>query len=337
MKSFEEFKTYIEEQLKDDLDALEQRRFKMRYWRGRLGGILLGITTLSWALAYLYGNVSLYIILGTVAITAPIVYYVYQKYFLDESIPENFKDLIVKNLITFVDPSLSYYPEDFVPYDDFEASKLFMLKPDNYYGDDLIKGEIEGVAVQFSELHVEYEAKEKPKKNFLINKEKPNWKSIFDGLFLVADCPVDFKGNIFILDDNLYEKLGHLGTLVQKHHFYYGQYILPVNHKFRDKFVVYAEDKLEGERLLSEAFMQKILKLKTNSKSRVFISIKDGKIYVAVNMKREIFKVNLNKSLSKAEHIRSFYNDLYYMLTVIDDLNADQFLESSQSGANSIE
>lgn len=333
MKTFLEFKTYLEEQLKEDLDALEQRRFKMRYWRGRLGGILLGITTMSWAMAYLYGNVSLYIILGTVAVTAPIVYYIYQRYFLDESIPENFKDLIVKNLITFMDPSLEYYPEDFVPYDSFEASKLFMLKPDNYYGDDLIKGELEGVNVQFSELHVEYEAKEKGQKSLFSKKEKQIWKSIFDGLFLVADSPVEFKGNIFILDDNLYSKLGHLGSLIQKHHFYYGQYIMPINHNFRDKFVVYAEDKLEGEKLLTEAFMQKIMKLKRNSKSRVFMSIIEGKIYVAVNMKKEIFKVNLNRSLSKAEHIKSFYNDLYYMLTVLDDLNADEFLEASPSGA----
>ncbi len=337
MKTFAEFKTHLEEQLKEDLDALEQRRYRMRYWRGRLGGILAGIITLSWALAYLYGNVSLYIILGTVLITAPIVFFVYRKYFLDETIPENFKDLIVKNLINFVDPSLEYYAEDFVPYDNFEASKLFMLKPDNYYGDDLIKGEIEGISVQFSELHVAYEAKEKPRKNFLTNKEKKDWKNIFDGLFLVADCPIEFNGNIFILDDNLYEKLGHLGTLVQKHHFYYGQYILPVNHRFRDKFTVYAEDKLEGEKLLTEAFMQKILKLRKNSKSRVFISIIEGKIYVAVNMKKEIFKVNLNKSLSKAEHIKGFYNDLYYMLTIIDDLNADQFLESSPQGVHGLE
>lgn len=328
MKTFAEFKAYLEEQLKDDLDALEKRRYKMRYWRGRLGGILLGVITLSWAMAYLYGNVSLYIILATVAVAAPIVFFIYRKYFLDETIPENFKDLIVKNLITFVDPSLNYFPEDYVPYEQFVASKLFMLKADNYYGDDLIKGEIEGVNVAFSELHVSFESKEKHRKTLAFKKGKPVWKNIFDGLFLVADCPVEFSGNIFILDDNLYSKLGHLGSLVQKHHFYYGQFILPVNHNFRDKFVVYAEDKLEGEKLLSEAFMQKILKLKRNSKSRVFISIVEGKIYVAVNMKKEIFKVDLNRSLSKAEHIKNFYNDLYYMLTVIDDLNADQFLEA---------
>ncbi|MEM1137262.1 MAG: DUF3137 domain-containing protein [Bacteroidota bacterium] len=333
MKTFSEFKAYLEEQLKEDLDALETRRYKMRYWRGRLGGILLGIITLSWAFAYMYKEVSSIIIPAAVVITAPIVYFVYKKYFLDETIPENFKDLIVKNLISFVDPSLSYFPEQHVAYEHFEASKLFMLRPDNYSGDDLIKGEVEGVQVQFSELHVSFESKEKFQKKLVFKKKKPEWKSIFDGLFLVADSPVSFSGRIFILDNNLYKTLGHLGSLVQKHHFYYGKYVMPKNHHFRDHFVVYADDKLEGESLLSEAFMQKILRIRKNSKSRVFISIIENKIYVAVNMKKEIFKVNMNQSLSRAEHIKSFYNDLYYMLTVIDDLNADQFLEDAASNS----
>ena len=333
MKTFSEFKVFLEEQLKEDLDALESRRNKMRHWRGRLGGILLGVITLSWAFAYLYANISMYIILVAVIITAPVVFFIYKKYFLDETIPENFKDLIVKNLVTFVDPSLNYYPEDHIPFEDFEASKLFMLRPDHYTGDDLIKGEMDGVQLQFSELHASFESNQKYKKTVTFKKKKPVWKSIFDGLFLVADSPIEFNGRVFILDNNTYQKLGYLGTLIQKHHFYYGQYILPSNHEFRDRFAVYADDKLEGEKLLTEAFMQKILRLKKNSKSRVFISVISNKLYLAVNMKKEIFKVNLNRSLSRAEHIKSFYNDLYYMLTVIDDLNADEFLEEAHSQA----
>ncbi|UZR93363.1 DUF3137 domain-containing protein [Chondrinema litorale] len=327
MKTFDEFKAFLEESLKDDLDSLETRRKNMRHWRGRLGGILLGVTTLSWALAYLYSSVSIYIIIVAVVITAPVVFFVYKKYFLDETIPENFKDLIVKNLVTFVDPSLNYYPEQHVSFDDFEASKLFMLRPDHYIGDDLIKGEMDGVSLQFSELHASFESNEKVQST-VFKKKKLIWKSIFDGLFLVADSPLEFNGRVFILDNNTYKTLGYLGTLIQKHHFYYGQYILPTNHDFRDKFAVYADDKLEGEKLLSKEFMQKILRLKSKSKSRVFISVIDNKLYMAVNMKKEIFKVNLNRSLSRAEHIKSFYNDLYYMLTIIDELNADEFMEA---------
>lgn len=61
----------------------------------------------------------------------------------------DFKNLVVKNLVEFVDPSLSYEPTEHIAYEDFMASKLYLTEPDHFTGDDLIAGSIEGYRCRF--------------------------------------------------------------------------------------------------------------------------------------------------------------------------------------------
>ncbi|MDW7694401.1 DUF3137 domain-containing protein [Flammeovirgaceae bacterium SG7u.111] len=322
MKSFEEFRQHLADSMGEQLEGLEERRLQMKSRKNWLGGILVSIITVSWSIAYL-GYMPNWAILIVIALATPVIIIIYKKYYFDHDIPANFKDTVVRGLIEFVDPSLTYSPEDYVPYDDFQASKLFLLRPDIYYGDDFIEGMVDGIPVSFSELHVASEIKGKdPSK-------KGKIKKMFDGFFVVADIPFTLKGDVYIMQNKLYKNMGHAGTLIQKHNFYRGKYVRPDNIDFRENFVVYADDLLEGELILTEPFMQKMLKLKRYSKAKVYISIIGNKLYVAVNLDREIFKIKMFQPLNRLGYLKSFYNDLYYMLTLIDDLNFDAFLEGA--------
>ncbi|WP_020527936.1 DUF3137 domain-containing protein [Flexithrix dorotheae] len=324
MKSFDEFRSFIAEQLKDELDGLEERRNKMFTWKAKLGAFLGVAVIIHWGVC-LFTALPTYTILITIVLGTAIAYFVFNKYFLDLAIPSNFKDLIVKSLVSFVDPSLQYDPTGHISYEDYRASELFLLKPDHFTGDDLIEGSIEGIPIKFSELISSYE-KEHPG----VSKSKA-WEMIFHGLFLVAEIPYEFKGKVFVLSSTIYKHLGYTGRLVQKHNFFRGHYILPKNLDFRDNFVVYAENLLEGELILTGNFMDKILKLKKTTKAEVYISMIGNKVYVGVNLNREIFKISLNKPLTRVEYLKSFYNDLYYMLTVIEELNLEAFLENQEN------
>lgn len=101
----------------------------------------------------------------------------------------------------------------------------------------------------------------------------------------------------------------------------YGYYVNSHRQAFSDQFVVYCEDEIEGERLLTERFMDELLQLRYNTKSNIHMSLLNGKIYIAIEQKKDFFEVNLNHSLLDFKYIASFYEDLYMVFTLIHDLN----------------
>jgi len=351
MKTFPEFQDYLATELGDSLSELEQRRSNMRYRKGWTGAILAALILGSWSIYYL-GFMPQYGILIVAAVATPIAIFAFIRFFYDPDIPSDFKNMIVKKLVEFVDPSLEYLPEDHIEYHDFEASKLFLVKPDFFIGDDLINGYVGEVPLSFSELYVAFEREDRPKSknqsamavfddedNLLLNmvyavkrlrkklvsddkfKQRKSKKLLFHGMFLVTESPVEFSGDIYILPSKLYKKFGHVGTLIQAHNFLRGKHLLPKNIKFRENFVVYAQDLLEGEYVLTEDFMQKMLNLRKQAKADVHISIREGKIYMAVHLNREIFKINTGQNLTHTGYLQSFYNDLYLMLNLVHELN----------------
>lgn len=361
MKTFAQFQDYLNAELSEELAGLEARRSGMRKKKGVLGGLLAALILASWSVHYL-GWLPEYIIPVTVVVATPIAYLAYRRLYFDANVPADFKDTVVKKLVEFVDPSLEYLPERHISFDKYMDSQLFLLQPDYFTGDDLIKGSFRGVDVAFSELASSYERLDRvagtsntsrfeDEDNLLVNmlrrvrkigkrarrnpKLKLNrrkWKTLFHGMFLIADCPVELNGKVFILSNRLYKKFGYSGKLLQQHNFLRGQYILPRNIEFRENFVVYADDLLEGEYVLSDGLMERMLALKQHSAADVYISMIEGKIYMAVHMNREIFKINMNQNLTRTEYLKSFYNDLYYMLTLVEVLNPSAFAEEMDFG-----
>lgn len=321
MNSFEEFKEFFKEEVVADLEELEERRKGMFTQRLRLGLIVAGLIFGHLVLIF-FNAFTLYSISITLIFVPLIGFLVYRKLYVDEAIPADYKDTVVKRMISFMDDSLDYDADGFIDYEVFEQSKLFPLQPDHYTGDDLISGEIEGVPVQLSELMVQYEKTDKRRK-------KSKWNTVFNGIFLIAEPPLEFKGRTFILPDKLYKKMGYTGKLIQKYDLRWGKYINPTNPEFASKFVAYSDTVLEGERILTEGFMEKILYLSRKSRAEVFVSCIANKVYIGVNLKREIFKVNLAEPLYKPKFAKSFYDEIYYILSIVEDLKLNELLSEN--------
>lgn len=175
--------------------------------------------------------------------------------------------------------------------------------------------------MSFSELIATYESKDLPVK------KKAPWVTMFHGLFLMAEAPIELKGEFFILPSKLQKKMGYVGRLVQAHNLRRGKYVLPRDFEFRKYFAVYTDDLKKGELLLTDGLMEKMMRLRRSAGADVSVSIIGNKIYVAVDMRREIFKIRLHQPLINTDYLQGFYNDLYYMLTLVEDLNFDAFLE----------
>jgi hypothetical protein len=319
MKSFEEFKQHFEANVKPTMEELESKRKAMHRKRLELGGIAAIAIILNGLLTF-FDALHPYTFIFT-SFIAPIAAFLAFKYhFFDATIPEQFKNKIVKEMIIFIDPLLQYEPEKYIEYNDFFESELFPLKPDIYSGDDKISGIVDGVPLSISEVFCQFAPSTKKHWWHINDKEI----TIFHGIFLIAEYSKKFEGKIFIFPDKLQRKMGYTGMLVQKNNLIRGKYIKPRNEKFRDLFSVYAENEYEGEKMLTDVLMERILELRRITKANIYCTLKENKIFVGIDMRREVFEVNTTKSLLHPYFLENFYNEVLSVFTIIDILKLEE-------------
>lgn len=320
MKDLEEFHGFFKGSLLPELIKLEDRRHFMKEKGTRVTVIAVSVIFINWALIYV-DLIHSYSIIATLLITPAAAYMYFRSNFFDAEIPDDFKEITVSKIVEFADPSLAYDPDGYIPFEAFRASQLFMQAPDHYAGDDLIKGQIDGLPMMMSELMVQFESEDKDAG------EKNNWETIFKGLFMVVELPKSLNNNLFVFSDELNLKLGYTGRLIQQGNILHGQYVKPSDASFQDNFVTYASNPIIGERLLTERFMLEMLQLKINAKGPVHLSILGNKLYVAIERQSDFFAIDLKQSLLDVNYISSFYLDLYYVFNIIQDLDVSEMIE----------
>jgi hypothetical protein len=319
MKTFEEFKQHFEANVKPAMEELESKRQAMHRKRLELGGIAAIAIILNGILTF-FDALHPYTFIFTSFIAPVAAFLAFKYHFFDATISQQYKDKVVKEMISFIDPLLQYEPEKFIEYNEFFESELFPLKPDIYLGDDKISGTIDGVPLSISEVFCQFTPCT-PKQWWHIGKEQV---TIFHGIFLIAEYSKKFEGKIFIFPDKLQRKMGYTGMLVQKNNLIRGKYIKPRNEKFRDLFSVYAENEYEGEKLLTDVLMEKLLELRRITKSTIYCTLKENKIFVGIDLRREVFEVNTTKSLLQPHFLENFYNEVLSVFTIVDILKLEE-------------
>lgn len=325
MKDLEEFESFYQSGLLPNLMGLEERRTFMKERATRVIVIAGSIVFVHWALIFI-GLVHPYTLGITLLATPAAAYYYYRNYFFDAQIPHDFKDIAVARIVQYVDPSLEYDPNGFIPFQAFRDSQLFMRAPDHYSGDDFIKGEIDGLPMMMSELLVQFEStREKSDK-------KNDWETIFKGLFMVVELSKPVACNFFIFSDERNKSVGYVGRLIQEGNIMYGHYTHPSNPDFADNFVIYSTNPVLGERTLTDRLMDELLQLKANAGAPVHLAALDNKLYVAIEREKDFFEIDMKQSLLDMDYISSFYKDLYYVFNIINDLDVNEMLGDSGGG-----
>ncbi len=328
MKSLDEFTDFYTSTLAPSLFDLEEKRLAMRQmgWRTAFAGLC--IIFIHFAILFLFSLKEYYWTLAiTLLVTPPAVYYIYRKRYYDDSIPDDFKNTAVAQLVNFASEELSYDPEGFVDFEDFRASELYPLTPDHYGGDDLMTGEVDGKPVTISELIVQVQDQD------FRAKEKDNWITTFKGLFMVIDFGQEFPYRTFVFSDQIQQKLGYSGRLMQAGNVMYGFYVNTHDSEFSDRFVVYCENEIEGERLITKRFKEELIQLQDNTGCDIHLSLLGSKVYIAIERELDFFAIDLNRSLLDLDYIASFYKDLYYAFNIINDLDVnDMFAPEDEAG-----
>ena len=155
MKSTSELTEYYYKVLHGDLLELEAQRKKLRATVLTYFFILGVFSFLTIYSLYLYNNHQMNSGFFIVAFLAfALGTYIY-KHTIKEYVSE-FKYRIIAPLIKAIDENLQYQASSHLSSYLFENSQLFKHSYDRYSGNDLVKGSIDNIPLQFSDVHAEY-------------------------------------------------------------------------------------------------------------------------------------------------------------------------------------
>ncbi len=136
----------------------------------------------------------------------------------------------------------------------------------------------------------------------------------------MADFNKNFIGHTLVLPDTAEKMLGKLGQNLQAFSSR-GELIKLEDPEFEKEFCVYADDQVEARYILSPALMQRIVEFKRKWNTKVYLSFRDSKVYIAIKMDKNLFETRLFKSIVDYNFIEENIRFLILLTGIVDDLN----------------
>ena len=319
MKSISQLTDFYYKTLYPTLQKLETKRKQLRY-RITIIGVALAFMVVLIAIGLkstimqspdiLFFLGAAYIGIGTV------IYKIITKNYTKE-----FKNKIISPLIKEIDSNLSYTSTLHIPSHHFIRSKIFTKKPDRFSGNDYVRGNIDGVNIQFSDIHAEVKDRDSDGKKY--------YETIFKGLFIVSEFNKNFKGQTIILPDIAQSTFGDLiGGWLQSNNMNRDQLVKMDNTTFEKEFVVYSTNQIEARYILSHSLMEKLLNFQKRSKHPVSISFVGGSIYIAIKSNEDQFEPTIFHSLLDYKVAMEYVNTLHLAIGLVQELKLNQKLWS---------
>ncbi len=321
MKSVSELTDYYYKSLYPTLEKLEIERKNLRY---RIAIIGMFYTLIFFLLFMaLAGHVQMSIeFLGFfVVVYLGIGGFLYK--YLTKDYTNEFKDKIIQPLVYAIDEKLTYAQDSHMPQHLFERSELFTSSPDRISGNDLVQGEIDGIKIEFSDLHVETKHRN--------SKGKDEWQTLFRGLFLVCEFNKNFHGKTIVLPDTAQSTFGNLiGGWLQSKNFTRGELVKMDDTEFEKEFVVYSDDQIEARYILSHSLMQRVLGFKQKSKHPLYLSFIGESIHMAIDYNKDLFEPAIFHSLLDYKVAMEYVKTLHLAVSIVEELKLNQKLWSKR-------
>lgn len=236
---------------------------------------------------------------------------------------KDFKERIITPMVGAIDSHLLYNPNFMVSQHLFERSELFKHSIDRYSGNDYVKGSIDGVPLEFSDVHAEYQTRD--------SKGRTQWHTLFRGLFLVAEFNKHFKAKTVVLPDLSEKTFGNLiGGWFQSINISRAKVIQLDDPEFEKKFVVYGDDPIEARYILSHSMMKRIVEFQKKISYPLFISFVHNHIHVAIGAGKDLFEPTVFKSLLDYKQAMEYIHTLRNTIGIIEELKLNEKLWSKE-------
>lgn len=321
MKSTSELTDFYYKELYPSLDELEKTRIQILSqlkWYVGMGLVVFLLAALWMGKNFgLLHPLMMGIVIGFIAIAGMTYRFMIKGY------AEDFKEKIITPLIGAIDPHLLYNPSFMISQHLFARSQLFNRSIDRYSGNDYVKGSIDGVPIEFSDIHAEYQTKD--------SKGRTQWHTLFRGLFLVAEFNKHFKSKTVILPDQAEKSFGSLiGGWLQSINISRDDLIRLDDPEFEKHFVVYGNNPIEARYILTHSMMKRILDFQRKLTHPLFISFVHNHIHVGIGTKKDLFEPAILTSLLDYKQAMEYINTLRYTIGIIEELKLNEKLWSKE-------
>ena len=225
-----------------------------------------------------------------------------------------YKQDVFARVTSALAPGMTYHPQHFIAENDYTGCGLQSSRIDRYSGQDYFEGHVGGTHLIFSEIHAEREESRKDSKG----NRRTYWVTVFKGIFLMADFPKHFQGQVIIEPDVAEATFGWLGRKLQGMS---SDLVRLENPEFEKAFKVRATDQVEARYLLTPSFQDRLLELRKFWGGKIGMSLLRSNLYLAIPNREDWFECSSKVRAGDRAQIERFASQLIAVLNVVNQLD----------------
>jgi hypothetical protein len=225
-----------------------------------------------------------------------------------------FKVGFLAKLVKAVEPGVDYVPEQGISEAVFNQSGLFGASPDRYTCEDLIHGMIGDTKVMLSEVH----AKEKHTSTDSKGRSQTRWKTMFKGIFFLADFHKEFRTPVLVMPDVAERHFGWIGKKLQK---LGGNLQKMENPEFEKMFVVRGADAVETRYLLTPSMQDRLVLLRGRLGKDLRIVFRDSHVCLAIPNETNWFEGDLKMPAGDRTQAKMLLGQIKSCFQIIEELD----------------
>jgi Protein of unknown function (DUF3137) len=262
---------------------------------------------------YIHGNAGMAIFLCIAAVAISIYFYTNRK----GKYTKDYKETIIKEIITYLHPGITYKPDEVIAKKEYKFSGLFRRIFDYYDGDDYMEGVYKDVAFRCSELHTQYES---------IGIKRTRLITIFKGLFFVAEISKHFTAGTYIWSHGEEQTGGSIAD--ERYRLMHSPNVYKIKLQncvaaFENTFSVYSTNPSEAGSILTTAMTERLIKFKQQIGREIAVSFVAGRCYVAIAINEELLEPS-GFDTDDREEVKQYFFTVLLILSIINQLQLNR-------------
>ncbi|NLK66115.1 MAG: DUF3137 domain-containing protein [Campylobacteraceae bacterium] len=214
-----------------------------------------------------------------------------------------FKNSVIRKIIQNINENLVYEPSLYMSLSDFNRTNIYKF-PDTYSGNDLIYGKIKGVDIKFSDIYSQERVETVDEKG----NTHVSYKTIFSGIFFIADFHKKFSSQTYVLSNKFGFKFGSRAHMD--------------NSEFEDEFRTYTDDQINARYILTPNLMEQILKTKELFNCPLNIAFLDNQIYIYIEFNKDSFEPDIFQTLlGENSIVLKYKREISNLINLVEELN----------------
>lgn len=225
-----------------------------------------------------------------------------------------YKSRVLTAVTKEVQPKMSYRPHEGISKALFKSSGIYSSRIDRYHSEDLFIGEVGETEVCFSEV----KAERKETSRDSDGKTKTTWKTVFDGIFFMADFHKDFDTWVTVMPDFAERSFGWFGKKLQN---LGGKVVRLENPEFEQAFVVRGGDQVAARYILTPDMQERLLELRRLHGTSVKLAFKDSRVLLTFDSRKNWFEPDFKAPSNDLRQIETFVREMQSCCSIVDTLN----------------